>query len=214
MDLNFAPDNHTRGFIGTFDGNGHYIKGMTIGGENDGDYGGMFGLLGDGAVVKNVAFIDAVLDSASKGHTGYMNGFLAYQAGDATIDNVLIHGYIKRVNGGSCGNMLIGYNGSFSPTVKNSLVIVTKNYQEKGTGYVCDVVYNSTNILFDNFYTNNFYGVFPTLNNTYKNKNVKELIAGLKDNYRYFNKKVWTTQTGSDGEEYVFFKNCLQFITL
>jgi len=65
------------GFKGTFDGRGHIIKGFkTVGAA-----GGMFGVIHQAGVVKNVSFVDAT-------HVGW-GGFIS-TGGDGLIENVYI----------------------------------------------------------------------------------------------------------------------------
>lgn len=65
------------GFKGTFDGRGHVIKGF----KTKGAAGGMFGIIHQQGVVKNVSFIDAT-------HVGW-GGFIS-TGGDGLIENVYI----------------------------------------------------------------------------------------------------------------------------
>lgn len=65
------------GFKGTFDGRGHIIKGFST----EGAAGGMFGIIHQAGVVKNVSFIDAT-------HVGW-GGFIS-TGGDGLIENVYI----------------------------------------------------------------------------------------------------------------------------
>lgn len=65
------------GWLGTFDGQNHNIKGMTI----DGSAGGMFGVMGSEGIVRNVSFTEAK-------HTAW-GGFVS-AAGCGRIENVYI----------------------------------------------------------------------------------------------------------------------------
>ena len=69
------------GFMGTFDGQGHTIKNYKAPRE------GMFLVLGNGSVVKNVGFVDAILDCAH----GNDRFVLATYCFGATISNVFIN---------------------------------------------------------------------------------------------------------------------------
>ena len=65
------------GFMGVFDGQGHAVKGVTVAS----DAGGIFGVMGNRATVRNVSFVDARL--TGKG------GFLA-AAGCGRFENIYI----------------------------------------------------------------------------------------------------------------------------
>jgi hypothetical protein len=67
------------GFTGTFDGRGHQIKNVTLGGDNL----AFFGTLGIAGVIKNVAFTNATISWG--GHTGVVCN-LVY----GTIENVFV----------------------------------------------------------------------------------------------------------------------------
>ena len=56
----------TTGFLGTFDGRGHIIEGLTIGADAEGRayFGGLFGVIGISGTVKNVGFADAKITAA------------------------------------------------------------------------------------------------------------------------------------------------------
>ncbi|MDR2201841.1 MAG: Ig-like domain-containing protein [Clostridiales bacterium] len=80
-----SPDT---GWVGTFDGRGHYINGLTLAADLP---SGVFGNIGATGVVKNVAFINADLHTASQGdapHPRYTN-FLAW-ASHGLVENVLV----------------------------------------------------------------------------------------------------------------------------
>lgn len=82
----------TKGFIGTLDGDGHFINGLTVvaGGGNYW-FAGIFQTLATGSVIKNIAFVNAYLDNGTA-HCGY----LAATASDgALIQDVMISGAIK-----------------------------------------------------------------------------------------------------------------------
>lgn len=51
-------NNLTYGFKGTFDGRGHIIRNLTVEGGNYAQMGGLFGSIQQGAVIKDVAFIN------------------------------------------------------------------------------------------------------------------------------------------------------------
>ena len=93
----------TKGFIGTLDGDGHFINGLTVvaGGGNYW-FAGIFQTLATGSVIKNIAFVNAYLDNGEV-HCGY----LAATASDgALIQDVMISGAIKTT----------GRNKTFNPS--------------------------------------------------------------------------------------------------
>ncbi len=68
-----GDDSHAY-FTGTFDGNGHTIKGMYVTGKND--YSGLFGVSRN-AVFKDITIIDSYVDGGS-----YTGGICGYYAAD------------------------------------------------------------------------------------------------------------------------------------
>lgn len=91
-------------YLGTFDGNGHTISGLyAVGGQ----YMGMFGVIGEGAELKNITIEDAYVNGNAT-HAGILCGM----ATKASIDNCSVTGYM---NGGQavwysllCGNITGG----------------------------------------------------------------------------------------------------------
>ncbi len=88
-------------FVATFDGNGHKIVGLYVTAEQD---GGLFGYVGEGAVIKNVT-----LEESYVNHQGPDGGILCGTATGATIDNCSVDGFL---DGGEaarygmiCGNV-------------------------------------------------------------------------------------------------------------
>ncbi|MDR0426313.1 MAG: Ig-like domain-containing protein [Clostridiales bacterium] len=96
------------GWVATFDGRGHYVKGITL---TAGAVDGLFGDIGAAGVVKNVAFVDAGL-ILTQGSPRYAN-FLAW-ANYGRIDNVYVGGSITNPNGARAktigSNLLIADN--------------------------------------------------------------------------------------------------------
>ncbi|MBR4727597.1 MAG: hypothetical protein IK080_06870 [Clostridia bacterium] len=63
-DLDFATDwipigDNSNAYVGTFDGQGHTVTGLSTPSDNDGSYVGLFGLIGGSGIVKNLDLIDA-----------------------------------------------------------------------------------------------------------------------------------------------------------
>ena len=85
-DMLTAWDNTTTGFGGVFDGNGHKVT-VTLSGNNDGSSKtGIFGQLQAGAVIKNVAFVDCVINRGVLLFSGAMNN-----TRNAYLQNVYIN---------------------------------------------------------------------------------------------------------------------------
>ena len=102
------------GFHGTFDGQGYTVDGFTYG------IGGVFGGIGSGAVIKNVAFTNCVADTDSNDatrHGGVLAQFAHGGTNPWTIDNVYVQGKIDTIHGG----MLTGYSCT-GGTVSNTVV--------------------------------------------------------------------------------------------
>lgn len=70
------PEQATSGFLGTFDGRGYEIKGRS-------GYGGLFGLLGRGSVIKDVTITDVLAQGAQKNYC-----VLASHVREATLQGV------------------------------------------------------------------------------------------------------------------------------
>lgn len=96
------------GFRGTFDGKGYTVS--NLGGFN-GISGtcGMFGAIGAGGVVKNVAFVNATIDGGNCG--------LFAMRSHGTFENVYVQG--TRTTGGNWSGALVGLNHG---TMKNCVV--------------------------------------------------------------------------------------------
>lgn len=90
--LLFGADN---AFVGTFDGAGHIISGITI--TQSVLYPSLFGVIGQGAEVTNVTLADVLIDIPS--NVGVLAaGTLAGSAQGCTIENVSVTGAIRAEN--------------------------------------------------------------------------------------------------------------------
>lgn len=94
------------GFTGTFNGNGHTLYNFRMG------LGGLFGDLGSGSVVKNVAVVNATLTAAT-------SGVFAFTSCGALFENIFVsmtvqayrNGIVGRyMNGGGLENVVIYCN--------------------------------------------------------------------------------------------------------
>ena len=98
------------GFHGTFDGRGYTVSGFKYA------FGGIFGDVGDNAVIKNVAFINC--DETTLGTTQHGIGVLAVNArGSFLVDNVLVTATTTSPNGG----VLFG-RSTHSGTISNTVI--------------------------------------------------------------------------------------------
>ncbi|MDY3724537.1 MAG: hypothetical protein SO003_04130, partial [Candidatus Borkfalkiaceae bacterium] len=122
---NVSADKNSKYFNGIFDGRGHKIIGIRVGER------GLFGALGNEAVIKNVAFTDSILSDAEEWK---YTPFLAYNsaAGDKSsskIENVYIQfKNFREAKGGNRGaGLLFDYNANI--TIKDVIVeIKTTNF--------------------------------------------------------------------------------------
>ena len=154
--LDWAPvASHDSPYTGTFDGNGHTITGLRI--DNDGEYAGMFAVLGEGGTVRNLTLDNAVING-----TIYVGGIAGRRLG-GTIEGCSVSGTITGTDiavGGIIGDdhsstTIIGC--SVSGTVKgskyyvggiaglsNAIFIDCHSYADiEGTYYVGGVVGHS-----------------------------------------------------------------------
>jgi hypothetical protein len=93
----FAPIGSDEPFTGTLDGDGHVIEGLTI---NRGNETGLFSVLGEDGLVKDVKLVDVEVSGASK--TGGLVG-----KNEGRIQNVHVEG---DVDGSSRAGGLVGAN--------------------------------------------------------------------------------------------------------
>ena len=114
------------GFKGVFDGQGHTIKNLTI------NRGGIFNIIGTGAVIKNVGFEN--VKTMSPLATGEDRFVLASFINNAVIENVYIH--LNEV-GGSNANALLTHDVSLQTIIRNCLFIVdnTSGPNDRNVGY-------------------------------------------------------------------------------
>lgn len=82
--------NYDERFRGTFDGDGHYIKGMHIYGEVT--YAGLFGYCSAGATIKNLGMVDVDINVSGGGH--YIGAICGYSSDGTNIENCFVTGII------------------------------------------------------------------------------------------------------------------------
>lgn len=93
-------------FKGTFDGDGHKITGLKI---TSGSYIGLFGYVGEGAVIRNVNLVGASVSGESR-----VGALIGRIVGGATVSNCSVDSTSKVVGSGSNTGGLIGE--VFGPT--------------------------------------------------------------------------------------------------
>ncbi len=110
-DGNFAPiGDEENAFKGVLDGNGHSIKGLKIIGtmaasketDNVASYGGLFGNLAEGSVVKNLTIDDSSVNTAA--YTGLIAGYCLGDVLDCTVSSSCT------ITGQSSTGGLVGYS--------------------------------------------------------------------------------------------------------
>lgn len=105
----WAPE---KGFVGTFDGRGYAIKGLSYA---DGSLG-FFGMIGQAGVVKNLAFLNCELVPGA-----YKSGIVANLV-LGTVENV----YVSAKNNGSWWTAAFAYYIGGSAVVRNCMIEVTE----------------------------------------------------------------------------------------
>ena len=105
--INQINSNGNAGFHGVFDGRGYTIDGFTY------DIGGIFGVLGDNAVIKNVAFTNCTVGDKEM-TTDRQEAVIAQMAyasagNEWQIENV----YMQGVMNGAMSGMMLGYGARF-----------------------------------------------------------------------------------------------------
>lgn len=172
-------------FAGTFDGQGYAIKNLSP----DGRYGGFFELLGEGAVIKNVAFVNVDLSGEDIiGTIGSVRSgrSVRFENVFVTIANTELGtatgGLLGETNSGelTCENVFIYHNGIASSTPDRSGFLVGR-FMASGHLYLrnCHFVGNGAclNTNNDGLVGNNFGGDYfnPTMResdyHTYENMN-------------------------------------------
>ena len=113
-------------YIGTFDGGGHTISGLTMTGSDE--YAGLFGYIGkDGGTVKNVVLEDVKITSDNQ--YGYVGGMAGINNG--TIENC-------SVSGGSVSGYIAG--GVVGQQYSGSITLCNSSATVQGTSLVGGVV--------------------------------------------------------------------------
>ncbi len=149
------------GFVGTFDGRGYTIDNLTFSGSNIGsdwdeayrsaDFN-IFGILGNTAVVKNVAITNVKYDvrSSKNCYSILLSVLASYIMGSARVENVYIDvagivGHDSTTDAFTNGAKLSGIANRIAPTATFSNVVVNMTLDVLVTGgYTNDIVLTPT----------------------------------------------------------------------
>lgn len=95
------------GFEGTLDGNGHYIKGLTIYGDPKTEYVGLFGS-SSSIKICNLGMIDVNINTTESRYTGAFLGVDTRGYGSVSIENCFVSGIVSSNTGNVSG--IIGFS--------------------------------------------------------------------------------------------------------
>ena len=134
-------------FGGTFDGKGHTISGLNMTAAGDGF--GFFAAIQGGAVIKNLAIVDATVTATSKGATGILIGQTNRGSeDDITIENIYVQGTVTSPGeeiGGVIGNLSNSESGGYAAG-KLYMNRVTFIGSATGKNYVAGLIGNIRNV--------------------------------------------------------------------
>ena len=143
-------------FGGIFDGKGHTISGLNMTANGDGY--GFFAAIQGGAVIKNLALVNATVTATGAGTTGILVGQTNRgNGGDVLIENVYVDGTVsaKGAEVGAIIGNLSDSNASYTAgtvTIDRALVMVdviaTKGYVGGIVGNARSVAVNLSNCAF------------------------------------------------------------------
>ncbi|MBO6263718.1 MAG: hypothetical protein J6N93_05560, partial [Clostridia bacterium] len=189
--------NSSYGFHGTFDGRGYTVSGF------DYEVGGIFGDIGDNAVIKNVAFTGAKATKRDYYKVDRMDGIgvlAANAAGTFTIENVYVQFTDTAVNSGA----LIGRSIS-GGTISNTVIDYTHNTTTYRNGAVSSWD-RSNSTVYTNVYmivrgrTVPIYGQpTPAVVKSGSTYTLIDVAAGEDPTaitYSGFDKKIWKVSAG------------------
>ena len=135
----------TAGFHGTFDGQGYSIDGFSYG------VGGVFGFIGSGAVIKNVAFTNCATgdnNNNTRNESVLAQGAIGAANNKWLIDNVYVQGTMNGIYSG----MMLGYF-AYDGTISNTVAQIKFTGSISGIGSISHITNNG-------FAVNNFVGVY------------------------------------------------------
>lgn len=177
------------GLTGTFDGKGHTIDGITIGRS------GLFGMVGSGAVIKNVAFTNVNFSGENEG-----DYTLACYVCSATLKNVYIHA--KELSTTGWNNSLVANNITIDSVVENCIFRLdnayTKNAEYGSFAAMCaereKLAYASSSFLKD------CYVISPVVMTRGKSKDVVYVCDVNASDYVYPNVKRYETVAAMEAD--------------
>ena len=142
INLNKVP------FAGTFDGNGHVIKGLYIG-ENAGTYNGLFPSVSGAAVIKNLGIDDSYISAG--GYSGFIAGqrYSDTAGSGVTIQNCYV-GSNAKMEGEYAGGFLGGVLNK--TTVKNSYSKATVTGTLGAGSFIGDLPYPDISVTLEGCY--------------------------------------------------------------
>ncbi|MEE1006358.1 MAG: dockerin type I repeat-containing protein, partial [Acutalibacteraceae bacterium] len=142
INLNKVP------FAGTFDGNGHVIKGLYIG-ENAGTYNGLFPGVSGAAVIKNLGIDDSYISAG--GYSGFIAGqrYSDTTGSGVTIQNCYV-GSNAKMEGEYAGGFLGGVLNK--TTVKNSYSKATVTGTLGAGSFIGDLPYPDISVTLEGCY--------------------------------------------------------------
>ncbi len=146
-------------FKGSFDGSNHLIKNLHIVGKTGDTVIGLFGCLGDGAIVKNVGIVSPVITTAN-----CINGVLAAKAcGNVSIEGCFIRHVTASAENHRLG-LFVGYLSDATLSFKDCYVVSGIDYEtKKAHGRYGDFVGSVDNesgvckLVAENCYSSQFY---------------------------------------------------------
>lgn len=153
------------GFAGHFDGCGYTISGLYQNGETN---MGLFGNLGGGAVIKNLALVNTYVKS-SVGESGALVGQTDRSSEDEIlIENVYVEAYVY--GGGNCVGGIIGNLSNTQSEFTHGTVTlsrVTFVGEVESTSYVGGLIGDARNVVFEIYDCLVFADVYAKNSNGY-----------------------------------------------
>ncbi len=111
------------GLRGTFDGRGHTVSNLTTQG------GGIFGIIGQGGTVKNVAFTNVTIANGTSSCPGSL--FAKYTFDAATLENLYIQ--VKSITGSGDTHAVLSYMLNHRATLNNVVINTGTSTGSKGS---------------------------------------------------------------------------------
>ena len=190
------------GFVGTFDGQGHVISNLNA------IKGGLFLVLGNNAIVKNVAFKNVILNTESKENkfalatyvyaATIQNVYINSSSNIATQDNALVVGCFT--NNAKVANCLFEYTGNVTAKVNyGSMSVLLQSSTSNDSTYNEVYVVSTTPITVNRkYYCDSLR--YPEIEETFNyvsNTSIKHYLnyndmKDAKNDFSSFNPNYWT----------------------